>query len=235
MVEFNGVDMSDVAPVLLLDIAVASPAVQATTQSRPLSDGTSFVRRTRGERTVAVSFVLMEQHAEKRRNALAALTAWLASPHPLPLRTTPEENGYLLAVCTRYPDQSSRQYWEALEIVFTAFDPAYRSLAENVQPVDSPVMVARSEPPLMRIEQRIDQPLTAPRWTLGSAHLELTGTVGVGQLIIDFDQQTILLNGQSALRQLTIDSVFFTLNQGANRIVCTGGAGGTLYWRERWI
>lgn len=235
MVEFNGVALEDVTPARVVDIAVASPEVQVTSQSQPLLDGARFIRRVRGVRTVAVSFVLMEEDPLRRRRQLEALIAWLSPAEPVPLRHTPEEKGHLMAVCTQYPDASSRQFWEVLTMVFTAFDPAYISCSPAIQPVTAPAMVVHGEPPRMRIEQDIAAPLASPRWTLGAEHLHLQGPVGVGKLVIDFDRQTVELSGQSILNQLTMDSRFFTLRRGANRITVEGGAGGTLTWWERWI
>ncbi len=235
MVEFNGIELCDIAPARVVDIAVGSPEVQVTSQSQPLLDGTRFIRRVRGARPVAVSFVLMEEDPLLRRRLLEDITAWLSAAEPRPLRHTPEEDGFLMAVCTQYPDQSSRQYWEVLTLAFTAFDPAYTGCSPMIQPVTAPAMVIHGEPPRMTITQDIAAPLTDPRWTLGTAFLHLRGTVGVGRLIIDFHRQTIELSGQSILDQLTIDSAFFALSRGANRITVEGGAGGTLTWRERWI
>ena len=140
-----------------------------------------------------------------------------------------------MALCTAYPVQSSREYWEILQIQFTAYDPAFLALDEYRQPVTLPVTVMKDEPPAMRIEQHVASPLTSPSWMLGTQTITLAGTVGVGDLVIDFNRQTVTLNGVSIMDQMTIDSRFFMLQRGANQIVTSNGAGGMLCWRERWL
>lgn len=235
MVEFNGVSMLDVAPVKIIDIYNTSPEVLPVSQTRALQDGALFVRRTRGVRDITVTFVIMEADAAQRRAYLSALIAWAASPTLAPLKIMQEPLGYLNAICTDYPDQSSREYWEVLQMQFTAYDPAFTAVEEYRQPITLPVYVSRSEPPLMRIEQAISTPLSAPAWSLGAQSLSIVGDVGVGALIIDFDAETITLNGASIMSQLAIGSTFFALQQGANQITLANGAGGTLCWRERWL
>lgn len=235
MVEFDGMEIERIAPVRIIDIVNAAPDVQTVTQSMPLQDGQRFIRRTRGARVITVTFVLLEQDAMRRRVYIAALTAWLGTSAPAKLRITPEPTGYLMALCTLYPGQSSREYWEILQIQFTAYDPAFIALDEYRQPVTLPVTVMRSEPPIMRIEQHIASPLTSPTWTLGTQSIVLSGSVGVGDLVIDFEWETVTLNGASIMDQMTMDSRFFALERGANQIVTSNGAGGALCWRERWL
>lgn len=235
MVEYNGVTLESVAPVRIIDIALSPPAMTVAAQGHVLTDGARFIRRKRGERTVTITFALLTEDYATRRAQLAAITAWASSPVSAPLCIATEPGGYLQAVCTTYPSQSARQFWEVLTLAFTAYDPRFIDCAEYTLPASRPVIVAHNEPPAMRIEQDVSTPISNPSWALGAHKLQLSGSVGVGRLVIDFERQTITLNGQSIMNQLTIDSRFFIMKQGANAITCTGGAGGILYWRERWI
>ena len=235
MVEYNGVTLESVAPVRIIDIALGSPAVAITAQSHALADGARFLRRKRGERTVTITFVLLTDDYAARRTQLAAITAWASSSVPAPLCIATEPGGYLQAVCTTYPSQSSRQFWEVLTLAFTACDPRFVGCAEYTLPVSRPVIVVHNEPPMMHIEQDVSASISNPSWALGAHKLQLSGSVGVGRLVIDFERQTITLNDQSIMNQLTIVSRFFMMKQGANAIACTGGAGGILYWGEWWI
>lgn len=235
MVEYNGVTLESVAPVRIIDIVLSPPAVTVTAQSHALTDGARFVRCKRGERTVTITFALLTEDYAARRAQLAAITAWASSSALAPLSIITEPGGYLQAICTAYPAQSGRQFWEVLTLTFTAYDPRFIGCVEYTLPVLRPVIVAHNEPPLMRIEQDITTSISSPSWALEDSKLQLSGAVGVGRLVIDFERQTITLNGQSIMNQFTIDSRFFVLKQGANTVICTGGAGGTLYWRERWI
>jgi phage-related protein len=63
----------------------------------------------------------------------------------------------------------------------------------------------------------------------------LQGSIGAGDLIIDFTTKSVTYTGISILSHLTLSSRFFELRQGANAVSTTNGAAGTLYWKERWI
>lgn len=235
MVEFDGVELCDVAPVRVMDVFVSSPSVEVTALDVPLRAGAHFVRRKLGMRTVTATFVLLEPDEEKRRRYLADIVAWASSERECRLRSTPELEGYLMAVCSQYPDQSSREFWEVLTLVFTAVDPRYTGCAENVCPVSGRICVTRHEQPALVIRQTVDRPLSSPAWRLGDDCVRLSGQVLPGELTIDFDCQSVMLNGDSIAGQVTIESTFFSLQRGANQIICENGAGGVAYWRERWI
>lgn len=231
---FNEIQMQTVAPVKIIDIVIGAPEVLTVAKERPLRDGALYVRRTRGTRSIGITFTLLEQNPAQRRQYIHALTEWAQSQTPQKLRLCTEPLGYLNAVCTSYPTQSSNEYWEPLKMTFTAFDPYFHG-PEIVQAVNMPVLVKSSDAPSIKIVQQINSPLTNPAWTMNAESLTLVGTVGVGELIIDFDKQTITLNGASLMSQLTIGSVFFDLQQGSNVISTSNGAGGVLTIQERWV
>lgn len=235
MFEFDGVEMNEVAPVNVLDVIVSSPPVNVTTLDIPLRAGAKFVRSKIGMRMVTVPFLLMEDDEEKRRTHIADIIEWATTEHECALLSTPESEGYLMAVCSQYPNQSSRDFWEVLTIVFTASEPRYTACAENINPAGSYMFVTHKEPPQLTIKQTIDVSITDPVWRLGSEYVKISGAVTPGELVIDFDKESVTLNGQSISEQVTIDSTFFSLKKGANLIECENGAGGVAHWRERWI
>ena len=234
MVEFDGVELNDVAPVNVIDVIVSAPSVELVTQNIPLMDGAHFVRSKRGMRMVTVTFVLMEQDEEVRRGHIAKICAWASKKQLCTLRGTPEPCGHLRAICTQYPDQKSREFWDVLTLVFTAPDPRYIGCAEYVQDIADPVYIEREDDPAARIEQTVDATLTNPTWRLGDAYIKLT-SVTPGALVIDLDRQSVTLNGESLGENVTLDSTFFQLQKGANQIECSNGAGGVVRFRERWV
>lgn len=234
MVEFDGVELNDIAPVNVLDVIVSAPPVELVTQNIPLMDGARFVRRKRGMRTVTVPFVLMEQDEEVRRGHITDIISWASKGELCKLRGTPEPCGHLMAVCTQYPDQKSREFWEVLSLVFTALDPRYIGCAEYAQDIAEPVYISREDEPMVRIEQQVESTLTNPTWKLNDAYIKLT-SVSPGVLVIDLDRQTATLNGESLGENVTLDSTFFQLQRGENQIECSNGAGGVVRFRERWV
>lgn len=235
MVEFNGVEINEVAPVNVLDVIVSSPDINLTMLDVPLRAGSQFVRKKIGTRTVTVPFLLMEQDAEKRRRHIENIIAWAGTEQECMLKSTPEPEGFLMAVCSEFPKQSSRDFWEVLTLVFTAADPHYTSCAESVIPASGYFFVGRDRPPRLIIKQTIESEITDATWKFGEKHVRLSGVLMPGELVIDFDRELVTLNGESIAEKVTLDSTFFELKKGANLIECENGAGGTAHLRERWI
>ena len=235
MVEFNGIEINQVAPVNVLDVVISAAPVNVATLDVPLLVGSKFVRRKIGTRTVTVTFVLMEEDEEARRRYLADIVEWATSDQEQVLKSTPDANGHLMAVCSQYPEQSSKQYWEVLTLAFTASDPRYIENNEHTESASGEISVTKKQAPLFRIEQTISSAISDATWRLGSEFVKLSGQVSPGKLVIDFDRESVTLNGESVAEKVTIDSTFFKLSQGKNKIVCENGAGGSAYWRERWI
>lgn len=235
MFEFNGVEINEVAPVNVLDVIVSSPPVNVTTLDIPLRAGSQFVRSKIGTRMVTVPFLLMEDDEEKRRRHIVNIIEWATTEQECRLISTPEPEGYLMAACSQYPNQSSRDFWEVLTLVFTSSDPRYTACAENINSAGSYMFVDHKIPPKLTIRQMIDNTINNPAWRLGTEYVKISGSVTPGELVIDFEKESVMLNGQSISEQVTIDSTFFSLKKGANLIECENGAGGVAYWSERWV
>lgn len=235
MVEFNGIEINEVAPVNVLDVVISAAPVNVAMLDVPLAVGSKFVRRKIGTRTVTVTFVLMEEDEEARRGYIADIVDWATSDREQVLKSTPDANGHLMAVCSQYPEQSSKQYWEVLTLEFTASDPRYVENNEHTASATSKITVQKKQSPLFRIEQNISSAISSPTWRLGSEFVKLEGQVSPGNLVIDFERESVTLNGESIAEKVTIDSTFFKLVKGENQIACENGAGGAVHWRERWI
>lgn len=75
----------------------------------------------------------------------------------------------------------------------------------------------------------------------GSDIIHLSGiTIPPGsELVIDTDEMTITLDGENAIRYLTNDSVFFTLEPGQNIMSLDGDAQSLtdiyIIWKDRWL
>ncbi|HOO61955.1 MAG TPA: phage tail family protein [Bacillota bacterium] len=239
MVKFNEIDITDIAPVEILNIIVEKPEVIITAKERPVKSGVSFVRRKYGPRYVRVSFTLPVENAIDRANYFTALDDWLNETEPKTLRLQNHDGCYLMATFFEMSEPSERDWAEELELVFECQDPAYTSDTEYAVACGSAFGILNKETPLWRIEATYGSSQSSPDWVLdGTYTLALSGTVGAGELIINSEDQTIELDGTSIIDQMTIASRFFkdsrgnsAMTKGAHTIV----GDGTLYWRERWI
>lgn len=237
--EYGGVDILDIANIF--PVNVNRGAVQTNVSSVQVGDiGEFFSRKQLGRRVVTFKFALVDNDLERRFYSLRKIRDWCAGSELKPLRMDCERGGYLNAVCATEIDPWKQNRVETIALQFIAPDPRFIDNSEEVYPdIARPVSVEKSEPPILRIEQGIDAGLDDASWSVNGAEIRLTGLVGTGRLVIDLSdqRQAITLNGYSVASALTFDSSIenFAFKRGYNRIACTGGAGGTLYVRERWM
>ncbi len=222
-------------PIHILDVAVGAPGIENTTIQPALMDGDIFARTRYMSRTISIQFVVMASSILSRASTIAKLCKWAASREPKKLKI-PSHGGYIMAVCSSFPSVSAKEYWEPLTIDFVADDPFFQSETESSVSlaIGATATVTEYDAPDWRIEQEITSPLTEPLWGLGGQQLNFV-TLPTGKLEIRRDKQTADIDGDSALPSLYLGSRFFDLKRGANVITVSGGAGGTLFWRERWL
>lgn len=237
MVKFNGISLTDVAPVEILNITVSKPELIITRIEKPTGNGSRFVRRQYGPRYVTVEFVLPVEDAEERADYMNAIMEWADGEEPAALKLQ-KHAGYLMANLYEASEKTDRDWAEPLSIVFECGNPEYN--ADNEDAVDCGVsfQVQKNIAPAWRIEAVYASTQTSPSWTMDGATIALSGSIAAGTLIIDGETKSITLDGESVMDQLTIASRFFEdadgkslLTKGAHEI--TGG--GAFYWRERWI
>lgn len=237
MVSFNGISLESIdSAIKILDVTVGAPQVQNTTIEPALADGDIFARARFLSRKVLVTFLVMEDDMQRRALVLSRITAWANTRSPQKLRVPQEERGYLTAVCSSFPDDSARDYWTELHVEFTCNSPYYQANEESsVDLGDSHVVtVVHADAPAWRIEQTVSNALAYPMWALGSKFVQFVA-VGTGKLVITRSDQTAMLGENSALPALMLGSRFFDLAAGLNQIDTENGAGGVIYWRERWL
>lgn len=235
---FKGVDISSVAPFKILNVYAPAPPIVPASQKPALYDGAFFVRKEYGVRVITVTGSVIENETHRRQEWISSIREWASSKIPAPLTIPQEANGYLLAVCTQLPDATARDWWETITISFTAFDPLFRSRVEHATPIPIAMQNSHTETPIVRIEQNITDTITNPSWANGELHITIAGDVPPGNLSITFDKTTQGITHSSfpgIQAQLSIDSRYWELVPGANTITCENGAGGTLFWRERWV
>lgn len=235
MVLFNGVSLESISNTIhVIQCVVSQPAINPVTIAPTLADGEIFARRRYGTRTVTITFVVMDNNTTNRAATIRKIYQWAHSSTEKKLVVPQESNGYLNAVCTELPTNAGREYWQTLGLVFTCYDPFYHANTEKNCSVSQTVVVSQFENTDWRIEQTVSTGLTYPQWSLDGLQISFN-VLTAGALKINGSTHTATTNDGSVLPALMFGSRFFTLKTGNNSIETSNGAGGTIYWRERWL
>ena len=75
MIIFNGVDLEEIAPVKIEDIRVTPMNVQPV-ERQNVGIGQNFIRMTGGQRTITVTFALLNDNKDERFELLEAIKEW---------------------------------------------------------------------------------------------------------------------------------------------------------------
>ena len=230
MIYFNNVALESVAPVRIEDVHVSPIQLSAVSRQRPIRFGADFVRMTGGGRSVNISFALLTNDMATRQRQLQSITKWARSDHPGKLQL-PYYDGYLECSCTSLPTPSLRQWWESqLSITFQTFDnPYWNNISERTSQCGSEFSANGDAPPLMRIERSLSASASSQAYSDGENTMTFS-TIPAGDLVIDLNNQTAAVDGESIMQYYTYDSTFIIPKTGVQTITGTG----TVCWRERW-
>lgn len=231
MIFYNGISMTDIAPVMVEDIRVSPIRYNPVTRQRAVRFGAEFVRMGGGTRTVTISFAVLERNAALRQGWLLALSEWAHTDaeHVLMLPTDPDR--HLECVCTSKPEPSTRAWYEnKLKLVFTCFNnPYWTGNGENGAACGAQFNVRGDAPPLMRIISTRQAAATNQSYSDGTDTITFS-TIPAGDMVIDLNTQTATVNGQSIMGNYLPTSRFIVPKKGVQTI--TGD--GTIRYRERW-
>lgn len=230
MILFNDVAMESIAPVMIEDIRVSPIPLNVTARQRPLNAGADFVRVVGGTRTVAITFGLLTQEPNARQAQLMALTQWARSEQPGRLELPYHSGVHLLALATNLPEPSTRQWWEnKLRLVFTCYDPYWRSNMGRSCACGTAFTVLGDAPPLMQIRHTFDASASDVAYADGADTMTFS-EIPAGDLVIDLNAQTAAVDGESIMGAYVYGSHFLRPQTGTQTVTGTG----TVYWRERW-
>ena len=231
MINFNGVELESVAPVMVEDIKVSPILMTATARQLPVKWGAEYVRMTGGSRTIEISFGLLVDKPDIRAAHVMAITKWARSDVPKRLLLPYYSGKYLEAICTALPAPSMRQWWEnKLKLTFTTYDnPYWTDISEKNAACGTAFIALGTAPPLMRIERTLASQASSQAYSDGTTTMTFS-TIPAGDLVIDLNRQTAAVNNVSILAYLSFASDFIQPVPGAQTITGTG----TVYWRERW-
>ena len=231
MIVFNGVALESVANVKIEDIRVSPIKLNPVARGRAIRFGSEFVRMGGGERTVTITFALLDMNEINRHAAIMAISQWAKTDAEYRLELPNEPNRYLTCVCTSKPEPSTRQWWESkLRLVFTCYDNPYWT-AKNTKSVScgTSFNVLGDAPPLMTITRTLTS--TASNQTYSNATESMTfTTVPSGTMTIDLNRQTAQVGDASIMEYYNPSGRFLIPKTGTQTISGTG----TVNYKERW-
>ena len=231
MIVFNGVALESVANVKIEDIRVSPIKLNPVARGRAIRFGSEFVRMGGGERTVTITFALLDRNEINRHAAIMAVSQWAKTDAEYRLELPNEPNRYLTCVCTSKPEPSTRQWWESkLRLVFTCYDnPYWTSKAEKSVVCGTAFNVLGDAPPLMRIERTLSG--SASNQTYSNSVQSMTfSTIPAGNMVIDLNNQTAAVGSSSIMSYYAPSGSFIIPKIGTQTISGTG----TVKYRERW-
>lgn len=231
MIVYNGVSLDSVAAVSVEDIRVSPIRYNPVVRPRAVRFGADFVRMGGGERTVTISFALLDKDPVTRQAALLAMSQWARTDAEYKLELPIDPLRYLTGVCTAKPEPSTRAWWEnKLKMVFTCYDnPYWTAKGEKSVACGTQFNVLGNAPPLMRIERTLSSAANNQAYSNGVETMTFT-TIPAGDMAIDLNAQTAAVGGTSIMAQYQPASTFIVPRTGVQTITGTG----TVKYRERW-
>lgn len=228
---FDGRELGNSVPnAHVLDIIVGAISNAVYSQERGQGAGSIFAFARDGIRNIRISVELpLDQDAAL--TCYNNLRAWAASSQPARLVLPGTPPGHLMAVLTEMTELSMRDYYEPIDLTFTAFDPYFIG-TERSEEVGNTFTVGGDVAADFVITATIAEAVTAPTWLIDETRkIALTGTVGVGTLTINTETGAVELNGDSIKAQIDLTSRFYPLEPGTHIIT---GPDATITWSERW-
>lgn len=231
MINFHGVDFQDIAPAKIEDIHVSPMSVSPVANQR-VGMGQDFVRMTGGQRTITITFALLNENKDERFEMLEAIKEWARPWEEYPLILPMYPGKHFDCRCTSYPDPSYRQWWESgLKLVFTTFENPYLTSNDEIRAsVGEQLTIGGTAPPLVRIERRLSSRVANQTYACNGRSM-MFSQIPAGNLVIDLNKQTAAVSGSSIMQYFTKTSRYIIPVNGSMLISGTG----TVIYRERWV
>jgi len=231
MIVFNAIDMASVAPVSVEDIRVSPISYSPVVRPRAVRFGSEFVRMVGGNRTITLSFAMLERNIIARQEYLRALSVWARTDAEYRLELPTDPNKYLVCVCTAKPEPSTRAWWEnKLKLTFTCFEnPYWTSKEEKSVACGTAFTVLGDAPPLIRIERTLAESASSQSYSDGTNTMTFS-TIPAGSMVVDLNAQTAAVGTSSIMQYYQPSGSFIIPTTGTQTITGTG----TVKWRERW-
>ena len=158
------------------------------------------------------------------------LRMWAESEQPQPL-FLPDYDGHINCVLQSISALNIKTWYEPVVLVFAAYDPYFYGIARTASIGDTFTVAGDVDVPF-QIRCTLDSAVDSPSWTIdGNTTIALTGSVGVGLLVVDTERGLVTLNGDSINSQISLATRFNDIAPGTHEIE---GTAGTVSWIERW-
>lgn len=231
MISFDGIQLEDIAPVMIEDIRI-SPMSAQPVERQAVGIGQQFIRMTGGKRTISVTFALLEENRDKRFRLLEAIKEWAKPWKECPLILPQDETKHFDCRCTGYPEPSYRQWWESkLRLVFTTFENPYWTSNDEIRAnCGQAFSIGGTAPPLIQISRTLPSAVVYQTYAANGQSMFFS-QIPAGSLLIDLNKQTAEVSGSSIMQYFGKTSRFIQPVTG--NITITGN--GTIIYRERWV
>jgi len=231
MIVFNGVSIDGVAPVMIEDIKVSPIRYSPVVRPRAILFGSNFVRMGGGERTVVITFAILEKNKVLRQEYFRNLSLWAKTDAEYMLELPQDPLRYLQGVCTDKPEPSTRAWWEnKLRLTFACYEnPYWTDKVEKSVACGTSFFVHGDAPPLMQVRHTLEDAASNQSYGDGVNTMTFT-TIPAGEMVIDVNAQTAVVGDASIMQYYQPAGAFIVPKVGTNNITGTG----TVYYRERW-
>lgn len=231
MIVYNGISIDSIAHIMIEDIKVSPIQYNPVARPRAVRFGSEFVRMGGGNRSVTISFALLDRNPATRQAEIIAISEWARTDAEYKLELPTDPARYLVGVCTAKPEPSTRAWWEnKLRIVFTCFDnPYWTAKAEKSVACGTAFNAYGNAPPLMRIERTLSGAASNQSYSNGAQTMTFS-TVPAGSMVIDLNAQTARVGDTSIMQYYQPSGSFIIPRTGSQTITGTG----TVKYRERW-
>ena len=231
MIIYDGIPLESVANVKVEDVRVSPIHYNPVVRERAGRMGSNFVRMLGSERTVTISFAVLDRNPIQRRAALLALSQWAKTDAEHQLEVPGDATRCLFGVCTSKPEASTRQWFEnKLKIVFTCFNnPFWTSKVEKSVACGTQFNAFGDAPPLVQIRATLANAASNVLFSNGVESMAFT-EIPAGNMVIDLNNQTAAVGTTSFMSAYQITGQFLKPRPGVQTITGTG----TVYFRERW-
>lgn len=235
MIKYNGIELTDVAPVKIEDIMVSPVQLNPVARQRAIAWGAEFVRMGGGTRTITITFAVLEASYADREQAMQTLRDWanVGKSTEYALFLPEYEDRYLSCICTKLPDYSYRKWWEnKLKLEFTCFNNPYWTSSEQIDvQCGTTFSVGGSAIPIMTIERNNTSKLTNQTYSNGKQSMTFT-QIPSGKMVIDLNRQTAKIGSSSFMQYYDPTSSWLLPAVGSGQVI---NGKGTVRFRERWV
>lgn len=227
---FDGKALQDMIPgAHVVDIVVYPIAIEHTAQEHAEGPGSLFVRKRDSVRPIRLRVELPMDKGMSMIN-YNLLRQWAESEIARPLYLPNEQRGYINCVLSSMTELNVWSWYEPVEMDFIAYDPYFYGV-ERVATANTPFVVAGDISTWYRIEATLQTAVASPVWIIdGITTVGLSGTIGVGNLVIYAERGLVTLGDNSINASLSMATRFKRLAPGKHTIVSTVAS--KIYWRE---